>query len=1138
MLIEGTPTETTINANITAKDGGTGIQINGDDATVTNSGDSFIDGEGSTGIFINGGNADVTASGDASVSHDGIGIRIDGNDTRIDLHDEDGNVPTLDINSGGRWVVLNGDSSTLSIDTINAVVQDENSALIQVTGEGASLSLSGDVLVENAAHGIDILGNDSSVLTNSLITVKDEGSQGINIAGMNSSFTNTGDINVSLNSTGVKIAGEQAKVFVDGNINVTSVKDSSDILQGATGIDISSNNAQVKLNGSVALSNQDIDTTTTAVASRSLQGMVITGNNNDVQITGAVDLNAAGKFKSGLDWQGVLVSGSDNNISITDGVNVSLDTKGVNNSPHIVGINVVGANTAEISGTSTVSNQSNRSGYTELADISAGGRLVLTSDSLVNVNYALVGAGVVPEAGVLQAHDAGTNINNQGVIDASHAGFAVIMAADNGASVINSGTVLATGLGVTGSSDKAATLLARGEGSSALNSGTIEVLSKASPSTAGGSAPIYPLNAYYGLNYALLANDGASVTNVDGGVISMEGRALFGVAASKNGTAINEGEILLDGFLPVTDSEGNITSETPYILDNKAAYFRGAGLVAGSVSAGYGDNATALNSGTVSINNSGFGMLALKGGTVTNQGNINLTADAGVVSDSSTSQLIGLGAMYGGKAINDTTGVININTDIGRAFYVDSGQGSSIVNKGTINFMGAPDDGSHTGSTPTLQSLQGYTVGTSANGSAGQFNGSNIDVSGVTVNTGFTTGTAAKTETFDNVFQGSNIAGAENIQSDSVVWNAQGTQDATGNVDVTMTKNDYRDVADDSVSSVAGALEAGYSNTALYQSLNLKSAAEVTNAMRQISGSTATRAFNDARVLSHRFDMLAEKTVAGENGLGFNVVAKGDQRAELSGNARYDMLALSQTLNLNSTQSLNMEYGIARLDGNGDVASAGDNSLTGGYSQFFGLKHSLKLDENLSWENALRYDNHQLDSSRSIRYGSVNEVANASNSQQYIEMKTALTKGYELRESLKFTPSIGAKLRHTRDGSYGETGANDYNLKMDAATETAVDAIAGIELTYIGKDGWAATAKVEGGPNLSYSKSARTGSVQGASGQQFSVNDDQHGGGINSLSQLGVNYRNGNKALAVDAFNWQEDGITDLGMMMNVKVDF
>ncbi len=50
---------------------------------------------------------------------------------------------------------------------------------------------------------------------------------------------------------------------------------------------------------------------------------------------------------------------------------------------------------------------------------------------------------------------------------------------------------------------------------------------------------------------------------------------------------------------------------------------------------------------------------------------------------------------------------------------------------------------------------------------------------------------------------------------------------------------------------------------------------------------------------------------------------------------------------------------------------------------------------------------------------------------------------------------------------------------MNSGSETAVDSIVGLKLDYAGKGGWSANATLEGGPNLSYSKSQRTASLQG-----------------------------------------------------------
>ncbi|EGG1433481.1 autotransporter adhesin BigA [Salmonella enterica] len=520
---------------------------------------------------------------------------------------------------------------------------------------------------------------------------------------------------------------------------------------------------------------------------------------------------------------------------------------------------------------------------------------------------------------------------------------------------------------------------------------------------------------------------------------------------------------------------------------------------------------------------------------------------------------------------NTATGVINVYADDSYAF---GGKTKAIINNGEINLLcdsgcdiyapgttGTQNDHNGTadivipdattapteGSIPTPpadpnapQQLSNYIVGTNADGSSGTLKANNLVIGdNVKVDTGFTSGTADTTVVVDNAFTGSNIQGADNITSTSVVWNAQGSQDADGNVDVTMTKNAYADVAtDSSVSDVAQALDAGYTNNELYTSLNVGTTAELNSALKQVSGAQATTVFREARVLSNRFTMLADAAPQIKDGLAFNVVAKGDPRAELGNDTQYDMLALRQTLDLTASQNLTLEYGIARLDGDGSK-TAGDNGLTGGYSQFFGLKHSMAFDEGLAWNNSLRYDVHNLDSSRSVAYGDVNKIADSDMRQQYLEFRSEGAKTFTMMgDALKVTPYAGVKFRHTMEDGYKERSAGDFNLSMNSGNETAVDSIVGLKLDYAGKDGWSATATLEGGPNLSYSKSQRTASLQGAAGQSFGVDDGQKGGGVNGLATIGVKYSSNDTALHLDAYQWKEDGISDKGFMLNVKKTF
>ncbi|HCR1908514.1 TPA: hypothetical protein ONC18_001155 [Enterobacter kobei] len=639
--------------------------------------------------------------------------------------------------------------------------------------------------------------------------------------------------------------------------------------------------------------------------------------------------------------------------------------------------------------------------------------------------------------------------------------------------------------------------------------------------------------------------------------ISGQGNTLFGLQGDDI-TVVNDGTIANgDRGAMIMDSDharasfwnsqtGTLNYYTATGSNKAALQLRGA---AGQI----------ISDGTMNLSGTGaVGMhVGSADGKAINNGIINLgttgTADSGMVA-------MRLGASAGSAAVLENNGTINIFANDSFAFSRE-GVGGRIINNGNVviadgvtgsgiikqpELASVIESGVHTDYTRPARPdgtvaknvIEGYTIGTTASGYAGRLQASNAVLKDVTVDTGFTAGSAARSVTFNDVVTGKNIEGAENIRSESVVWSAKSGLNDRGNVDVTLTKNNYADVAQDSgVASVANALDKAYTSNSLFTSLNLKSAHELSRALHQISGSQATSAFNDARILTSRFDRLSEEAQQLGNGLAFNVISRDDKRAEMGNNVRYDMFALKQSFALDDHQSVGLEYGMARLNGNG-TRQAGDNGLTGGYSQFMGLKHTLNFGEDYSWMNSLRYDRHELKSSRSISYGNTSRVADANNSQQYMELRTEGSKHITLAEGLNLTPSLGLKMRHTVNGALHERGAGDFNLALSSSTETAVDSVVGLKLDYAGKDGWSASASLEGGPNLSFSKSQRTGSLQGAKGVHFNLDDGQRGGGLNGVAELGVNYSKDNKLMSVSAFQWQEDGIKDKGFMMNYNVSF
>nr|EDY2278739.1 autotransporter adhesin BigA [Salmonella enterica] len=667
--------------------------------------------------------------------------------------------------------------------------------------------------------------------------------------------------------------------------------------------------------------------------------------------------------------------------------------------------------------------------------------------------------------------------------------------------------------------------------------------------------------------------EGATLTNSGSAVEGGENTIINLTRANDSLTQVNSGTITAtNGYSAITTVNGS--NSPKWIWNTETGVINAINPDAPLINLGRGYNFG--NQGTINVQ--GDNAVAISGGTssyvinLVNSGTINVGTEQGKEDGTNGTGLIGIKGNGNATTINNTAdGVINVYADDSYAF---GGQTKAIINNGEINLLcdsgcdiyapgttGTLNDHNGTadivipdaatapteGSIPTPpadpnapQQLSNYIVGTNADGSSGTLKANNLVIGdNVKVDTGFTSGTAETTVVVDNAFTGSNIQGADNITSTSVVWNAQGSQDSDGNVDVTMTKNAYADVATDaSVSGVASALDAGYTNNELYTSLNVGTTAELNNALKQVSGAQATTVFREARILSNRFNMLADAAPQIKDGLAFNVVAKGDPRAELGNDTQYDMLALRQTLDLTASQNLTLEYGIARLDGDGSK-TAGDNGLTGGYSQFFGLKHSMAFDEGLAWNNSLRYDVHNLDSSRSVAYGDVNKIADSDMRQQYLEFRSEGAKTFTMMsDTLKVTPYAGVKFRHTMEDGYKERSAGDFNLSMNSGNETAVDSIVGLKLDYAGKDGWSATATLEGGPNLSYSKSQRTASLQGAAGQSFGVDDGQKGGGVNGLATIGVKYSSNDTALHLDAYQWKEDGISDKGFMLNVKKTF
>ncbi|EJD8868609.1 autotransporter domain-containing protein [Salmonella enterica] len=1039
-----------------------------------------------------------------------------------------------------QWQLTTADGKTLNVTGWD--VTDANAAVIEGTQENGlywkydsrgyliiaddnTTVISGDDQAHNSDRGMDISGQDRT---------------GVIISGDRTVNTLTGDSSVTDGATGMVISGDGTTNTISGHSTVDN----------ATGALISGNGTTTNFAGDIAVSGGG-----TAI--------IIDGDNATIKNTGTSNISGAGSTGTVIDGNNARVN-NDGDMTITDG-----GTGG-----HITGDNVVIDN----AGSTTVSGADATALYIE------GDNALVINEGNQTISGGAVGTRI-------DGDDAHTT--NTGDIAVDGAGSAaVIINGDNGTLTINGGANALANYGTLdadaistwhslfneeGGSITTDLLTLNGDvtfyndgdftGSIAGTSYTQEIVNTGDMTVAeDGKALVSGSFYFYNQEGATLTNSGSAVEGGENTIINM-------TRVNDSISQVNSGTITAtNGYSAITTTNGS--NSPKWIWNTATGVINGINPDAPLINLGRGYNFG--NQGTINVQ--GDNAVAISGGTssyvinLVNSGTINVGTEQGKEDGTNGTGLIGIKGNGNATTINNTAdGVINVYADDSYAF---GGKTKAIINNGEINLLcdsgcdiyapgttGTQNDHNGTadivipdattapteGSIPTPpadpnapQQLSNYIVGTNADGSSGTLKANNLVIGdNVKVDTGFTSGTADTTVVVDNAFTGSNIQGADNITSTSVVWNAQGSQDADGNVDVTMTKNAYADVAtDSSVSDVASALDAGYTNNELYTSLNVGTTAELNSALKQVSGAQATTVFREARVLSNRFTMLADAAPQIKDGLAFNVVAKGDPRAELGNDTQYDMLALRQTLDLTASQNLTLEYGIARLDGDGSK-TAGDNGLTGGYSQFFGLKHSMAFDEGLAWNNSLRYDVHNLDSSRSVAYGDVNKIADSDMRQQYLEFRSEGAKTFTMMgDALKVTPYAGVKFRHTMEDGYKERSAGDFNLSMNSGNETAVDSIVGLKLDYAGKDGWSATATLEGGPNLSYSKSQRTASLQGAAGQSFGVDDGQKGGGINGLATIGVKYSSNDTALHLDAYQWKEDSISDKGFMLNVKKTF
>ena len=435
------------------------------------------------------------------------------------------------------------------------------------------------------------------------------------------------------------------------------------------------------------------------------------------------------------------------------------------------------------------------------------------------------------------------------------------------------------------------------------------------------------------------------------------------------------------------------------------------------------------------------------------------------------------------------------------------------------------------------QSLAGYVIGTRPDGGAGTLDGGHLDASGVTVDTGFATGSSLRHATFSKVLRGKRIDGIERITSRNAAWRAQAYRDADGDIGITLIKNDYRDlVPDAALHPVAAALERGYDGSALFHSLELGSATDIGHALRQLSGAGIASSLQPLRTLEQRFARFSDDMPGNRAGFGFRLVGSrhGQPEARL-GSSTYDLVALRQRFELGHDARLTARYGFASVK-SGSTTNAGLN----GRSQLFGLHYAQPLGR-AQLEGEFRYTQHQAGTRRTLRYGDVNLRPRADQRRDQFSSQFSLAMPHTLASGLTLEPLLGLKLRHQRDAALTERDAGAYALRLSAARDSAVDGVLGLRVRYdavASRRGWRADAELLGRPTLYRQAGIRQAgfaSVPAAGRFELPASGNHR---LGYDGKLGLSHHGKDSHFEISAFASRENGAGDRRIMANYRHGF
>ncbi|MGS2958399.1 DUF2773 domain-containing protein [Escherichia coli] len=427
----------------------------------------------------------------------------------------------------------------------------------------------------------------------------------------------------------------------------------------------------------------------------------------------------------------------------------------------------------------------NNSGSVTGRMMSAGGVFNNQTDGAIMRGAALTGTAVANNEGTWNLGSSSEG-NNTGMLEVNNnsafnnRGEFILDNDKNAVHINQSGTLYNTGhMNISNSSHNGAVNMWGGNGRF-INDGTIDVSAKSlvvSANNAGDQNAFFWNQDNGVINFD---HDSASAVKVthsnfiaqNDGIMNISGTGAVAMEGDKNAQLVNNGTINL-GTAGTTDT----------------------GMIGMQLDANATADAVIENNGTINIfANDSFAFSVLGTvGHVVNNGTV-------VIADGVT----GSGLIKQGDSIN----VEGMNGNNGNSSEVHYGDYTlpDVPKPNTVSVTSGSDEAGG-----SMNNLNGYVVGTNVNGSAGKLKVNNASMNGVEINTGFTAGTADTTVSFDNVVEGSNLTDADAITSTSVVWTAKGSTDASGNVDVTMSKNAYTDVVEQAINSSVNLVPFGLS---------------------------------------------------------------------------------------------------------------------------------------------------------------------------------------------------------------------------------------------------------------------------------------------------------------------------------------